>query len=71
MRSTRLNHRPPRSHENDIPPPHPAFSSAWAAPSRRTRKVPKTTILKRYQDSFIFQYSQAAYAPYKLGLGKD
>jgi len=27
-------------------------------------------ILKRYQDSFIFQYSQAAYAPYKLGLGK-
>jgi outer membrane protein OmpA-like peptidoglycan-associated protein len=27
-------------------------------------------ILKRYQDSFIFQYSRAAYAPYKLGLGK-
>lgn len=26
--------------------------------------------LKRYKDSFIFQYSQEAYAPYKLALGK-
>lgn len=27
-------------------------------------------ILKRYKDSFIFQYSQEAYASYKLALGK-